>query len=165
MQTLSAGDVTLSGTYWYDLRARNPFGAGLKRLMDLAIAVPLVTLAAPVLLFRGITSEVRVGFRGHEFEAFVFRAPVRGRSRSSLPQLLNVLEGTMTLVGPRAMLPYEVEHHDARRFSVKPGVTGLWRVAEGPERDLDRQYVNAWSLRQDLVILLKAALRLVVPRR
>jgi lipopolysaccharide/colanic/teichoic acid biosynthesis glycosyltransferase len=63
------------------------------------------------------------------------------------------------------MAPSEVERNDARRFSVRPGWTGPWQVREGREGDLDRQYVNEWSLRQDLAILMKAALRLGGPRR
>ena len=159
-KTLSAADMTLRGTYWYDLRARSPLAAGLKRLMDLAIAAPLAILAAPLFLFREIVREPRIGFRGHEFDAYVFR----GRVLESLPQLLNVLAGTMSLVGPRPMAPSEVERHDARRFSVRPGLTGLWRIREGREADLDREYVNEWSLRRDLAILLAAVLRLGAPR-
>ncbi len=161
VETLGAADVTLRGTYWYDLRARDPLAAGLKRLLDVAIAAPLALVAAPLLISREIVRERRVGFRGHEFDAYVFR----GRFLKSLPQLLNVLNGTMSLVGPRPMAPSEVERSDARRFSVRPGWTGPWRVREGREGDLDRQYVNEWSLRQDLGILLKAALRLGGPRR
>ena len=160
MQTLGAADVTLRGTYWYDLHARKPLAAGVKRALDLAVATPLVALAAPLLLFRPVTRERRVGFRGHEFDAYLFRGPFL----KALPQLLNVLNGSMSLVGPRAMMPYEVEHHDARRFTVRPGMTGLWRMCEGSERELDRQYVNDWSLRQDLAILTKVVLRLVAPR-
>lgn len=159
--TLDAGDVTLRGTYWYDLHARTPFGAMAKRALDLVIAAPLVALAAPLLLTRDVARERRVGFRGHEFDAFIFR----GRTLRNLPQLLNVLEGSMSLVGPRAMRPYEVQRHDARRFAVRPGITGLWRTGEGTERDLDRAYVNEWSLQRDLAILTKAVLRLGASRR
>lgn len=161
VKTLSAADRTLRGTYWYDLRARDPLAAGVKRLIDIAIAAPLTLLASPLFLFREIVREPRVGFRGREFEAHVFR----GRVLKSLPQLLNVLEGTMSLVGPRPMTPSEVERYDARRFSVKPGWTGPWRIREGREQDLDREYVNEWSLRRDLAILLQAVLRLGGPRR
>ena len=160
-KTLTAGDMTLRGTYWYDLRARSPLAAGLKRLLDVAIAAPLTILFSPLFLVRPVVREPRVGFRGHEFDAFVFR----GRMLRSLPQLLNVLAGTMSLVGPRPMAPSEVERHDARRFSVQPGWTGLWQIREGREADLDREYVNEWSLRRDLAILLTAALRLGGPRR
>lgn len=160
-KTLSAADMTLRGTYWYDLRARNPLAAAMKRLIDVAIAAPLAILAAPLFLFRETVREPRVGFRGHEFEAYRFR----GRFLRSVPQLLNVLEGTMSLVGPRPMAPSEVERPDARRFSVRPGMTGTWRLREGREADLDREYVNEWSLRRDLAILLLAVLRLGAPRR
>lgn len=161
VKTLSAADMTLRGTYWYDLRARNPLAAVGKRLVDLAIAVPLTLLASPLFLFRRIERVPRAGFRGREFNAYVFR----GRAFRSLPQLLNVLDGSMSLVGPRPMEPSEVERHDARRFSVKPGITGLWQIREGREAVLDREYVNEWSLRRDLSILLTAVLRLGAPRR
>jgi lipopolysaccharide/colanic/teichoic acid biosynthesis glycosyltransferase len=161
VKTLSAADVTLRGTYWYDLRARNPLAAGLKRLTDLVIAAPLALALSPLFLFREIVRERRAGFRGRELDVYVFR----GGAFRSLPQLLNVLDGSMSLVGPRAMKPEEVERHDARRFSVKPGLTGLWRIREGREVDLDREYVNEWSLGRDLAILLTAVLRLGGPRR
>lgn len=160
VQTLGAADVTLRGTYWYDLQARRPIGAGAKRVLDVVIAAPLVVLAAPLLLFRRVARERRVGFRGHEFDAFVFP---RGFLRN-LPQLLNVLEGSMSLVGPRPMLPYEAGRPDARRFTVRPGMTGLSRTCQGSESDLDRLYVNEWSLRKDLAILMKAMLRRGVSR-
>lgn len=161
VKTLSAADMTLRGTYWYDLRARNPLAAGVKRLMDLAIAAPLTLLASPLFLVRRIVREPRAGFRGREFGAYLFR----GRLLRSLPQLLNVLDGSMSLVGPRPMTLSEVDGHAARRFSVKPGLTGLWQIREGREADLDREYVNEWSLRRDLAILLTAVLRLGAPRR
>lgn len=160
-ETLGAADVTLRGTYWYDLRARDPIAARLKRFCDIAIATPVAILTAPLLLFNGIERERRVGFRGNEFDVYVSR----GRFLKSLPKVLNVLNGTMSLVGPRAMSPDEVENYDARRFSVRPGWTGLWDIREGREHDLDREYVNEWSLARDLAILTRAALRLGGPRR
>jgi lipopolysaccharide/colanic/teichoic acid biosynthesis glycosyltransferase len=89
---------------------------------------------------------------------------LRRTSIDELPQLLNVIRGDMSLVGPRPALPWEAElfgpeHH--RRFLVPPGVTGLWQVS-GRNRltmrqglDLDLEYVRRQSFRLDLAILLK----------
>lgn len=87
---------------------------------------------------------------------------MRRFSLDELPQLLNVLSGTMSLVGPRPPLPREVEGYDhwiSRRFLVKPGITGLWQVS-GRSRlswedtvRLDLYYVENWSLTGDIVIL------------
>jgi exopolysaccharide biosynthesis polyprenyl glycosylphosphotransferase len=89
---------------------------------------------------------------------------LRRRSLDELPQLLNVLLGNMSLVGPRPALPVEVagyRHHMRRRLAVKPGITGLWQVSgrsdlpwEEAER-LDLRYVENWSLALDLQILWK----------
>lgn len=87
---------------------------------------------------------------------------LRRTSLDELPQLVNVLGGAMSLVGPRPMLAWEAEllgppHRS--RFAVKPGMTGLWQVS-GRSRlplrralDLDSEYVASRSLRADLAIL------------
>jgi lipopolysaccharide/colanic/teichoic acid biosynthesis glycosyltransferase len=91
---------------------------------------------------------------------------LRRHSLDELPQLINVLAGTMSLVGPRPALPSEVAHYDAvthRRLDVKPGITGEWQVRgrtelswhEGVTLDLD--YARNFSLRRDLSILARTA--------
>jgi exopolysaccharide biosynthesis polyprenyl glycosylphosphotransferase len=89
---------------------------------------------------------------------------LRRFSLDELPQLLNVLRGEMSLVGPRPPLPTEVERYPFdmyRRLAVKPGLTGLWQVsgrADLPWEEvvrLDLRYVESWSLSLDLVILLR----------
>ena len=81
-----------------------------------------------------------------------------------LPQLLNVIAGDMSLVGPRPMLPGEItgfEPWQRKRFSMPPGITGLWQVSnrlgqsflDGLRADLE--YVDRWSLRLDALILLR----------
>lgn len=91
---------------------------------------------------------------------------IRRFSLDELPQLFNVLGGSMSLVGPRPPLPRETDVYDShvhRRFLVKPGITGLWQVSgrsnlswEDTVR-LDLYYVENWSMTGDLVILWRTA--------
>src|SRR5690606_5096305 len=89
---------------------------------------------------------------------------LRKWSLDELPQLLNVLRGDMSLVGPRPPLPSEVARYNgdvARRLLVKPGMTGLWQVSGRSDLSwedgirLDLYYVENWSLAVDLTILWK----------
>jgi lipopolysaccharide/colanic/teichoic acid biosynthesis glycosyltransferase len=89
---------------------------------------------------------------------------LRKFSIDELPQLANVLFGSMSLVGPRP-LPIreqqEIRGWHRRRLSMKPGITGLWQVSGRNDVDfeewmkLDLRYVDEWSLRLDAWILLK----------
>lgn len=148
---LTSTDDTMRGTYWYDLRARRPVAAFAKRAMDIAVALPLFVVALPFLaalglLRGGFTLDPRSGFRGREFG--MLRFVRRGRYFDALPQLFNVLEGTMSLVGPRALPSSECDAA-MRRFSVQPGMIGPRSAEE------ERRYVNEWSLAGDVVILLR----------
>ena len=93
---------------------------------------------------------------------------IRKTSLDELPQLINVLRGDMSLVGPRPPIPYEVEKyeiwHRRRIFEVQPGITGLWQV-EGRSRTtfdemvrLDLKYVQEWSVWMDIKILIRTPL-------
>jgi lipopolysaccharide/colanic/teichoic acid biosynthesis glycosyltransferase len=91
---------------------------------------------------------------------------LRRYSLDELPQLINVLLGSMSLVGPRPPLPEEVALYDdsvARRLLVKPGLTGLWQVSGRSDLTweesvrLDLRYVENWSLLLDVLILWKTA--------
>ena len=95
---------------------------------------------------------------------------LRRTSIDELPQLWNVLTGSMSLVGPRPPLPSEVEEYDIwhrRRLSMKPGITGLWQVEARHDPDFDRWvehdllYIDGWSVWLDLKILLKTLPALV----
>ncbi len=111
---------------------------------------------------------------GHGRDAPVFKladdervTPVgrilRRFSADELPQLINVLRGEMSLIGPRPALPYELEFYRDwhwRRLEATPGITGLWQVS-GRNRvpfdemvRLDLDYIRDWSLARDLKILL-----------
>ena len=87
---------------------------------------------------------------------------LRPYSLDEVPQLLNVLIGNMSLVGPRPFVPDEsagIDGWAARRFEVRPGMTGLWQVSGRSDlpfeelRQLDYAYVASWSLWWDIKIL------------
>jgi len=89
---------------------------------------------------------------------------LRRTSLDELPQLLNVLRGEMSLVGPRPPLPAEVARYDVwhrRRLSMRPGMTGLWQVTARREPDFDRwveadlEYIDRWSIWLDMRIILR----------
>ncbi len=89
---------------------------------------------------------------------------LRRTSIDELPQLINVLKGEMSLVGPRPPLPSEVEKYEEwhlRRMEAAPGLTGLWQVSGRSEIPFDEMvmldiyYIENWSLGLDLSILLR----------
>jgi sugar transferase EpsL len=168
-------------------------GAGLALivlapLMLLIAAIIRLSLGAPV-LFR----QVRAGRYGAPFELLKFRtmtdecdeagAPLpderrltrlgrllRSTSLDELPELVNVLRGEMSLVGPRPLLLDYLPHYtaeQARRHAVRPGLTG-WAAVQGrnstgwPKRlQLDVWYVDHWSLALDLKILLLTVVKVI----
>ena len=90
-----------------------------------------------------------------------------------LPQLMNVLKGDMSLVGPRPAPPREVDEYDIwhrRRLSVRPGMTGLWQVEArfddhfDDRAELDLRYIDQWSLWMDVAILLRTLPAVLAPR-
>ena len=160
----------------------------------LALASPLLAAAAlAVKLGDGgpiLFKQARVGKDGRDFELLKLRtmivgaekqgagyavaagdsritragAVLRRTSLDELPQLINVLRGEMSLVGPRPPLPGEVDGYDLwhrRRLSMKPGITGLWQVRARREPEFDRwvaadlEYIDRWSLWLDLKIIAK----------
>jgi lipopolysaccharide/colanic/teichoic acid biosynthesis glycosyltransferase len=91
-------------------------------------------------------------------------AVLRRTSLDELPQLINILSGEMSLVGPRPPLPREVEQYrlsDHVRLSVKPGLTCLWQISGRSNcnfdewMELDQTYVRGLSLKLDLAILVR----------
>ncbi|MDH3681311.1 MAG: sugar transferase [Acidimicrobiia bacterium] len=96
---------------------------------------------------------------------------IRETSIDELPQLINVIKGDMSLVGPRPALPEEEAVFDEElrdRFEVRPGITGLWQVearsnaAFNAYRRLDLHYVENWTLSLDFHILLATVEQLIV---
>lgn len=93
---------------------------------------------------------------------------LRKSSLDELPQLINILQGEMSLIGPRPPIPEEVEHYDPwqrRRISMKPGITCIWQTA--PHRNdlgfeqwmqMDLEYIDNWSLWLDLKIFFRTVL-------
>jgi exopolysaccharide biosynthesis polyprenyl glycosylphosphotransferase len=89
---------------------------------------------------------------------------IRKFSIDELPQLLNVLRGEMSIVGPRPAVPSEVSRYEAwqrRRLSVRPGLTCVWQVSGRNAISfeewmyLDMQYIDHWSFAQDFQLILK----------
>jgi exopolysaccharide biosynthesis polyprenyl glycosylphosphotransferase len=155
----------------------------------LAIGIAIRLESKGPVLFR----QPRVGRNGQQFNVFKFRSMysnaqlhltdegvmvkgpqdpritrvggfLRRFSLDELPQLLNVVRGEMSLVGPRPLIPQESaaldENWHVRRFDLRPGLTGIWQVqgrSENPFGEmvrLDYQYVAGWSLSRDVEILL-----------
>ncbi len=89
---------------------------------------------------------------------------IRKYSIDELPQLINVLRGDMSIVGPRPPVPPEVAKYEAwqrRRLSVRPGLTCIWQVSGRNQISfeqwmyLDMQYIDHWSLKNDINLILK----------
>ncbi len=107
----------------------------------------------------GPVFKIRNDPRLHPLGRFLRRASV-----DELPNLVNVVLGDMSLVGPRPALPSEVEHYDAialRRLTVPQGVTCLWQINGRCDvsfehwMELDNRYVDSWTPLGDLLIILR----------
>jgi exopolysaccharide biosynthesis polyprenyl glycosylphosphotransferase len=205
----------------------SPSSRLLKRLLDVAGALVLLSVSAPLFAYIAwrikrdslgpvFFRQQRLGFRQREFTMLKFRtmkvgtsdlehrayirstmgrtaAPeasgvfklereqavtrigrvLRRTSLDELPQLINVLRGEMSLVGPRPCLAYETEgfaDHHFERFDVPAGITGLWQVTArahstfGEALDMDVAYARAWSLGLDVKLLLLTPVQLLRTR-
>lgn len=165
---------------------------GGKRVLDIAGAALLLALLAPVIAATALAvlivlgrpvlfRQARMGRGGVPFTLIKFRSMVEGTGpdvarlgrfgralRASaldeLPQLLHVLRGAMSLVGPRPLLPADAARYTPRqrlRLQVRPGLTGLAQIggrnalAWDDRLERDARYVETVSLRGDLAILLR----------
>lgn len=152
-------------------------------------AVPMGLVALAIRLRMGspvLFTQTRPGLRGELFQLYKFRTMLDARDASGqllpdgerltrlgqflrstsldeLPALFNVLNGDMSLVGPRPLLPQYLERYSpeqARRHDVKPGITGLAQIGGRnalsweTKFQLDVRYVDSWSVWLDLRILL-----------
>ncbi len=99
---------------------------------------------------------------------------LRKTSLDELPQVINVLRGEMSLVGPRPCIPYETEFfqpHHFDRFLVPQGITGLWQVTAranstfGEALEMDVAYVRGWSLGLDLRLIFRTPFSLIRQRK
>ncbi|HEX8382198.1 MAG TPA: sugar transferase [Sphingomonas sp.] len=190
----------------------------IKRMLDLALSVPVIVLLTPIFLVVAIAIKLdsrgpvlfrqrRMGRGNRLFDVYKFRSMrveladsdgarsasrgddritrvgrfIRATSIDELPQLFNVLEGDMSLVGPRphalgslagSQLFWQIDQRYWLRHAIKPGITGLaqvrgYRGATDHEDDLanrlrcDLEYVANWTLVRDLTILIRTALVLV----
>ncbi|WOX23080.1 sugar transferase [Streptomyces solicathayae] len=147
-----------------------------KRVLDLTVALILLLLLSPVLLAVAaalalsalgpleapggvLRREVRAGLGGRPYHLLSFRGG--GRPITRLPQLLHVVRGEMSLVGPAPLSPDDEEcrGEGRRRLTVRPGLTGLWQVSGRSDLPweemtlLDLHYVDHHWLGMDLAIL------------
>src|SRR5215208_151186 len=155
----------------------------VKRSFDFIGALLLIVLLSPLMaaiaLAVFITSRgpvlyrsIRPGIGGEPFACFKFRTMRSDAdqmqadldSLNELPQLFNVVQGRMSLVGPRPLPQRDFEQLEdwhKKRYLVLPGLTGLWQVSGRSELDfddlvrLDFLYLERWSIGLDLTILLK----------
>ena len=158
----------------------------LKRLIDLTLTIGTLLVFSPFMVVISIIIKLenkgpvifkytRVGKDGKEFQTFKFRSMVmseptltrigaflRATSLDEMPQLFNVIKGDLSLVGPNALLPFEIERlSESEREILKctPGITGNWQVYgksfDWEERiKLDLEYVRRRSIWFDLWLLL-----------
>jgi exopolysaccharide production protein ExoY len=119
-------------------------------------------LGAEFELYQKVTDDPRISRLGHA---------LRRSSLDELPQLGNALLGHLSLVGPRPVLPQELDRygrHASSYLAVKPGITGLWQVSGRSNTGydervrLDVRYVREWRLSLDLLILLKTVHTVIV---
>lgn len=163
----------------------------------LLVTLPVSLSVAAVIFFSKdrpvFFKQKRVGYQGVPFEMYKFRtlksthgegispelkkgsAPkissfqsfLRRSGLDEIPQLINILKGDMSLIGPRPEMPFLVSQYgvlERERLTVRPGITGLWQISEDRKRllihenmDYDLYYIQNMSFNLDLAILVKTA--------
>lgn len=223
-QTLAGADLYVATRAALPRSRRLQFG--LKRVMDVCLAVPALIILSPFLVAIGIAVKLdspgpaifrqgRVGKDEREFKPFKFRSMyvnndegfhrraikrlvdgekavasdgtvgfkteedprvtkvgrfLRKTGLDELPQIINVVTGEMSIVGPRPAIPYELEFYKDwyyKRFAVRPGITGLWQVTRHRTKDLqdivvrDIEYIDTYSIGMDIRIILQTIPRIL----
>lgn len=162
----------------------------IKRLFDIIITALLLFFILPLFLLISIAIKMdsagpvfyrskRVGQFGRIFDSYKFRTTKISPSETTvtrtgkfllrfsfeqLPLLYNVLEGELSLVGPRSRWPQDIMATiDAEKkiLGVKPGMTGLWQISRSPSSEAinyDLEYIENWSLLLDIKIMVKTIL-------
>ena len=145
-----------------------------KRGFDIAVSLPTLLLLSPILLMISLRIKIRTkepvlhiedkyGLRGKKFRACEFSKAVKNIYLLKVPLLMNVLSGSMSLVGPQPTptenIPLDPWYH--LRMSAKPGFTGMWQVSgkAGGFNEMvrvDLKYIRERSLWNDFKILIKA---------
>ncbi len=159
----------------------NPINRAVKSTFDYVGAVFAIVIFSPVMLWvswkikrtdggEAVTVQERMGCKFRAFNAYKFRlvrrygALLRNTGIYELPMLFNVLKGEMSLVGPRPLMPKEIENCDdvmRKIYTVKPGISGFWQVSGRSNIDMELRgemtlyYIRNWSLWLDIVILLR----------
>jgi UDP-galactose-lipid carrier transferase len=172
----------------------SPFSQAIKRLFDVVVAALLIGLLSPLFAIVSLMialdggpiffARERVGRGGRVFKCLKFRTRSRTRqlkndprtttignllrvsSIEELPQLINVLRGDMSLVGPCPVVHRDLREHyksdNSCYLLVRPGLTGLWQVSARNLTNyeqrvhLDSWYVRNWTLWGDIIILFRA---------
>jgi lipopolysaccharide/colanic/teichoic acid biosynthesis glycosyltransferase len=163
----------------------------LKRFFDITVALAMLIALAPIMVVMAILikldsrgpvfyCDLRVGRNGRLFTMYKFRTMaeragtrqitrigrmLRAASLDELPQLLNVLAGDMSLIGPRPRLPHEISLADTdwqRTLALRPGITGVAQLTYGINRvddqimrAIDLEYLKRRSLKMDAKLLLR----------
>jgi exopolysaccharide production protein ExoY len=163
----------------------------LKRAIDIALAATLLVVLAPVFLLIAIvlhvglarpvfTAQQRIGFAGQRFTSYLFStSPNNGEGNGEpwlaaclvstlcnsgldrLPELISILRGDMSFVGPRPVEAGRLESCRADHFAARPGLIGLCRSGRhdrlGIRRRaaMDRYYVRHWTIWLDLAVLVR----------
>ena len=159
----------------------------IKRFLDIVISILCIIFLIPVYIIVGVLIKIidkeqilfmqsRTGLNGKEFKIYKFRTMknkkvtklghfLRNTSIDELPQFFNVLEGNMSIVGPRPWIPEYYESFNKeqkKRVQVRPGLVGLAQVngrrniSIFEKIELDLEYVNSVSFVNDLKIILKS---------
>jgi len=184
--------ATVSPAEWADKTPEEIFrghsATVAKRLLDLGVATLGLVVLLPVLLAIAIAVKVdsrgpvlfvsrRLGRNGRVFHCLKFRSLTQdGRETGlgsllrrygldELPQLVNVIRGEMSVVGPRPLLASDCPRGEVRRlkrFELMPGMTGLWAAHEAESMPFasyispDETYRNNWSIWLDVVIVMRS---------